>query len=196
MARQLFGGAIQAAVPAEFADISGLRQVPDNQEVFAHAETDRSLIFDLLESEGDVPAADGAPALFHWHVLARDSGAISSAVTHSRSIPLERMAPALAAGDPRAHVSVAYGVQHVAKFKDAAAAANAVRVCLACVRLPRASTDVLIAFNDPVAMHPASSSAKFGSAVASPAVRDEEERSAVLHAALTSLAVNDWSLFR
>lgn len=193
--RRLFGGAIEAAVPAEFTDVSTLRQVPDNQEVFAHAESDRSIIFELLEAEADIPSAEAAPAKLHWSVLARDSGAIESTLTHSREFLREKMTASLATGDPDLYASVAYGVHRVSKYKDTNDKANTVCVAVACVRLPRVTTDLLIVFNDPVAMHPESSSVKMGSSVDSPAVDDEEQRAVVLHAAIASLDVKDWSLF-
>lgn len=193
--RPLFGGAIESTVPDEFTDVSTVRQVPDNQEVFAHAESDRSIIFELLEQEADIPSAEAAPAIFHWNVLARDSGAIESSLTHSRDFPSTEMRPALSAGDEGMSVSVATGVHRVAKFKDTHDKANVVRVSLACVRLPRVTTDLLIAFNDPVSMHPESSSTKMGSSVQSPSVQGEDERAAPLLAALRSLTIKDWSLF-
>lgn len=193
--RQLFGGAIECAFPAEFVDVSSLRQIPDNQEVFAQAETDRSLIFDLLESEADIPPREAAPATFHWQVLARDTKSTNPQITHSRDIPASDLSPVLRSADPGVHVSVAYGIQNVAKFKDASDASNSVRVCLACVRLPRASTDLLIVLNDPVAIHPESQSAKVGSSVFEPQVADEEQRTVVLSEAINSLRIADWSLF-
>lgn len=39
---------------------SRLRDVPDNQEIFVHPETDQSVIFDILEYANDVKDADAA----------------------------------------------------------------------------------------------------------------------------------------
>ena len=35
----LYGGALSAALPDTFKDVSEIRQVPDNQEVYLDAET-------------------------------------------------------------------------------------------------------------------------------------------------------------
>lgn len=45
----LFGGAFSAILPRGAIDVSDLRPVPDNQEVFCHPVTDLSLIIELLE---------------------------------------------------------------------------------------------------------------------------------------------------
>ena len=77
--RQLFGGAVLASLPAQFQvraprrhggartltaaqDASALREVPDNQEVWVDAESDASLIVELVELEGVSRAGCDAPA--------------------------------------------------------------------------------------------------------------------------------------
>lgn len=51
----LYGGAITVELPEPFVDVSTMREVPDNQEVFifegATVDTDESLIIDLIELE-------------------------------------------------------------------------------------------------------------------------------------------------
>lgn len=47
--KKLYGGSIFAYLPPNACDISRLRQVPDNQEVFAHSVSDQSIIFEILE---------------------------------------------------------------------------------------------------------------------------------------------------
>ena len=42
--RDLFGGAIVAAFPARYLDVSDFRPVPDNQEVWTDANKDESVI--------------------------------------------------------------------------------------------------------------------------------------------------------
>jgi hypothetical protein len=46
---KLFGGAIEALIPAHFQDASQFRQIPDNQEVFVAGDSDDSVIIELLE---------------------------------------------------------------------------------------------------------------------------------------------------
>ncbi|CAI5461733.1 unnamed protein product [Closterium sp. Yama58-4] len=56
----LFGGAIQADFPPRFEDISNFREVPNNQEVFADASRDESIVIELLEMKADVADADSS----------------------------------------------------------------------------------------------------------------------------------------
>jgi hypothetical protein len=46
--RPLFGGSINIQLPERFIDISDFRPIPDNQEVFADANIDQSLIIDIM----------------------------------------------------------------------------------------------------------------------------------------------------
>ena len=43
-----------------YSSFSQIRQVPDNQEVFAHLETDQSVLIELLEYSGDVQGTQAA----------------------------------------------------------------------------------------------------------------------------------------
>lgn len=51
----MYGGAITVELPQPYVDVSTMRQVPDNQEVFifegSSADSDESLIVDLIELE-------------------------------------------------------------------------------------------------------------------------------------------------
>lgn len=49
VARDLYGGAISADIPASFLDASDLRQIPDHQEVFLSKSTLTSVIFEINE---------------------------------------------------------------------------------------------------------------------------------------------------
>lgn len=54
----LFGGALESALPDNFADVSKLRQVPDNQEVFIDKDGFTSIIFDITERVGGAGSSD------------------------------------------------------------------------------------------------------------------------------------------
>mmetsp|Transcript_9351 Transcript_9351/g.11644 ORF Transcript_9351/g.11644 Transcript_9351/m.11644 type:complete len:154 (-) Transcript_9351:1206-1667(-) len=58
---ELYGGAVTTSLPDGIVDVSDMRQVPDNQEVFIIEEGDNdiSIIFDLLEQvdAGDINTA-------------------------------------------------------------------------------------------------------------------------------------------
>ncbi|KAM4574572.1 ran guanine nucleotide release factor [Fundulus diaphanus] len=151
--RPLFGGALSAVVPHNLTDVSELREIPDNQEVFAHPHTDQSLIVELLEYQGQV--ADQDAARYHFEDIAGSNEA--------------REPGAFEVGDvvalPKAEVSLSEcssawmlkGTQCVSKFNEEAR--NTVSVHLGLFRLPQFSTDVLITFNDPQSISPDSSSA-------------------------------------
>lgn len=191
--RPLFGGAILTSVPHEFADISQIREVPDNQEVFARADTDQSLIVELLEMKHPLPEGDSYPASFHFSVLASDAGAIESQLFAASELNATDF-PLLTTDDPNVSVTLAYGMHIVSKFRDDASKANRVGIYLACVRLPRAKTDLVIVFNDPVMLHPESSSTKLGSSVANPTETSLPNRAAILRSALAALRIKDWNL--
>ncbi|KAK7889330.1 hypothetical protein WMY93_024890 [Mugilogobius chulae] len=70
----LFGGALSAVIPPSFTDISTLRDIPDNQEVFAHSQTDQSLIVELLEYQSQV--ADQDAARYHFEDIAGSNKAM------------------------------------------------------------------------------------------------------------------------
>ena len=146
--RELFGGALTAAVPARFVDVSRFRQVPDTQEVFSDAETDQSVIVELLEM---AEAPDEAAALFHFNSLATDNAALSVVLEQ------EPIASPLENGGTR---TVCWGLQTVSKFNEGADSANQVRVHVACFRLPHIATDIVVSYNTPVFISDGSSSAE------------------------------------
>ncbi|KAI1915675.1 hypothetical protein LOZ58_000101 [Ophidiomyces ophidiicola] len=54
----LFGGALTAEIPNVFKDMSNVRPIPDNQEVFASSVSDTNIIIELVERlERDSEAA-------------------------------------------------------------------------------------------------------------------------------------------
>ncbi|KAL7923143.1 hypothetical protein ACQKWADRAFT_290086 [Trichoderma austrokoningii] len=64
----LYGGAITCDLPKHFADVSKLRQVPDNQEVWIDKDGFTSIIFDISErvgGAGSSPEIDGRAMTTH-----------------------------------------------------------------------------------------------------------------------------------
>ncbi|CAG8843287.1 36077_t:CDS:2, partial [Gigaspora margarita] len=47
--RDLFGGAIVAHIPPTFIDVSDIREIADNQEVFADINSDESIVIEILQ---------------------------------------------------------------------------------------------------------------------------------------------------
>ncbi|CAG9980760.1 unnamed protein product [Clonostachys byssicola] len=68
----LFGGAIVSDLPDHFADVSKLREVPDNQEVWIDKDGFTSIIFDITErvgGPGTGPEIDGRALTTHLEEL-------------------------------------------------------------------------------------------------------------------------------
>ncbi|KAM3821845.1 ran guanine nucleotide release factor [Vipera latastei] len=145
---QLFGGAFSARLPPGSLDISEMRQVPDNQEVFVHPSTDQSIIVELLEYQAGV--ADENAARFHFEDIAGNSA-------NSEILSQTQFAPALLAFEGCSSSWQLVGHQQVAKFNEEAK--NDVSVHLVLLRLPQYGTDLLVTFNDPTWINPLSTSA-------------------------------------
>ncbi|KAM7012621.1 ran guanine nucleotide release factor [Tautogolabrus adspersus] len=151
--RPLFGGALSAVLPHSSVDTSQLREIPDNQEVFAHALTDQSLIVELVEYQAQVSDQDAAR--YHFEDIAGSNKASEPGnfqVTGIEPVPKS----GLSLSDCSS-ACVLTGTQCVSKFNEEAK--NNVIIHLAVLRLPRFSTDILISFNDPQSISPSSSSA-------------------------------------
>ncbi|XP_062385506.1 pigment epithelium-derived factor [Sardina pilchardus] len=84
MARPLFGGALSATIPPSAQDISELREIPDNQEVFAHRETDQSIIVELLDYQSHVENEDAAK--YHFEDVAGSNKASEPGTCEVRSV--------------------------------------------------------------------------------------------------------------
>ncbi|KAK1831189.1 hypothetical protein QBC39DRAFT_352000 [Podospora conica] len=58
----LFGGALLCDLPDKFADVSKIRQVPNNQEVYIDKDGFTSIIFDITERVGLPPTSSSSSA--------------------------------------------------------------------------------------------------------------------------------------
>ncbi|XP_062994001.1 ran guanine nucleotide release factor [Elgaria multicarinata webbii] len=155
--QELFGGAFSACLPPGSLDISEMRQVPDNQEAFAHPSTDQSVIIELLEYQASVP--DENAARYHFEDIAGTSAnteILSQELFVTHLLALEGCSSAW-------HLTAR---QLVAKFNEEAK--NEVTLHLALLRLPQYGTDLLLTFNNPTWIHPLSSSATHGTEVPPP----------------------------
>jgi len=153
--RDFFGGAITAELPPEYVDISTVRDVPDNQECFAHQDTDRSLIVEILEFEDSYD--DEKAARYFFMDLADANGSENNEIELQEAVADKRSMTALRQFRD-ARMNIVIGTQEVAKFRESAK--NVIRVFLCNLRLPGFKSDVLISFNTPVLVDPDSSSAR------------------------------------
>ncbi|RNF10274.1 Ran-binding protein [Trypanosoma rangeli] len=196
---ELFGGAIRCRLPATAVDVSDFRQVPDTQEVYTEAETGVCIIIELLARQADVLDEDcGA---FFFSDLARANDCRDGDFTLDAQQPLAPAdyphvaqlpcGAAAASGRRCAYGCVTSGLQRISKFKNERGKDNEVFVALAVLRfLPSISSDVLLSVSAPQWIHPESSEA-----CVVRHLRGREEVLAVLHRAVSSFEVRDWSLF-
>ncbi|KJE90530.1 hypothetical protein CAOG_01835 [Capsaspora owczarzaki ATCC 30864] len=190
--RQLYGGAMTISLPDKFADVSGMRQIPDHQEVFVNQANDQSFMVDLLQYQSHVQGADAAR--FHFNEIAE----CNNAVDKSTVTEIVALAPDDIPGlDPLLEKWLLCGQQAVAKYKeedkDGDAARNAVMIYLLLVRLPAFTTDIVVTFNDPVFISQTSSSMPHSTDTDQ--FLGERMQLPLFKLALRSLAINDYGLF-
>ncbi|CAL5226867.1 g9739 [Coccomyxa viridis] len=70
---QLWGGAAEIAVPKVMIDMSDIRPVPDNQEVYMNSDSGQALVIEIVEPVK--PPAGESIAAFCFQDLAQVSGA-------------------------------------------------------------------------------------------------------------------------
>ncbi|KAM5272625.1 ran guanine nucleotide release factor isoform 2-T2 [Ctenodactylus gundi] len=134
----LFGGAFSSILPTEAIDVSDLRPVPDNQEVFCHPICDQSLIIELLELQSHVRGE--AAARYHFEDVGGVQGARALHVESVQPLNLENLALKGCCQE----AWVLSGKQQIAKENQ-----QDVTVHQALLRLPQYQTDLLITFNEP-----------------------------------------------
>ncbi|CAF0868358.1 unnamed protein product [Rotaria sp. Silwood1] len=151
--RPLFGGAIQAFLPDGAIDASSIRLVPNNQEVFMHAESDQSIIVEILERVDEV--SDENSIKYHFDALAEANDAKSvqdHIVDRIEPIPINTLIV-----QRLTSAWYLFGRQQVSKYHEQAKNLVHIHVCL--LRLGGdLATDILISFNDPVFINQQSSS--------------------------------------
>ncbi|KAJ3016624.1 hypothetical protein HKX48_003936 [Thoreauomyces humboldtii] len=200
----LYGGAISISLPHSFIDVSSLREVPSNQEVFVHASTDRCFMVELLETDTDVP--DDRMGAFHWSQLAEDNGAeeqdISTTLMGSDRKTEETSDVPVPLVDRPCTTVVVTGFQWIAKFNERSATArNQVSVRLAVVRIPSVGTDLLVSYNHPVVIgqdsssNPTSAGQEGNGAAVAALDMTEGDVDLMFRRVVGSLKVLDWGLF-
>jgi len=187
MHRELYGGAISCEISEGFADVSEFRQVPDNQEVFAEAVSDRCVIIELLQLDTNVE--DGQTAHYYFNEIANTNACSANdrCIIQAKEL-LDADVPNVACSK-----YVVFGTQQVSKFKEGEEAKNGVLVLVACLRLPQVQTDLVISVTTPISINPRSSSS---SSVDNSRGTDHTAGIIILENVLKSLVIHDWSLFR
>ncbi|PKS10861.1 hypothetical protein jhhlp_002618 [Lomentospora prolificans] len=141
----LYGGALVCDLPAQFVDVSKIRQVPDNQEVWIDENGFTSIIFDITERvgpKGSGPEIDGRALTTHLEDIVGDQINTvkvwsSSATQFSRlgeEIPAYTLIATQTPKSPGAERS---------------SAPDFTAIILTLVRLEKESTDIAITINVP-----------------------------------------------
>ncbi|KAL4224573.1 hypothetical protein ACF0H5_015273 [Mactra antiquata] len=177
----LYGGAFSVTLPVTRHDMSVIRQIPDNQEVFAHPNTDQSIIIELLEAV-DAQEPDEVAISTHFNDIASANGAQDSKILHTEQILNSNIAM-----EEAASCWYFLGEQTIAKYNEAAT--NTVELHMGLLRIPSFSTDILVTFNDPVNISVDSSSHQ---AVPTSVVRWNKDD---FRTVLTSLKLLDAGIF-
>ncbi|GAP85207.1 putative ran-interacting mog1 protein [Rosellinia necatrix] len=149
----LFGGALFCDLPTNFADVSQLRQVPDNQEVYIDKDGFTSIIVEINErvgEEGSSDEVDGRALITHLEeIVGQDAEGLKVwSTTRTRFSKLDEDIPAytLIATltpllPPKPEVDSSGALQpNTPDFTV---------MVLTLVRLERESTDLLITVNVP-----------------------------------------------
>lgn len=184
--RPLFGGAARMAFPARFVDISDFRPIPDNQEVFADANLDQSLVIEIVECQAGVLDAEAGG--FYLEDLAQHNEAVHSQVDSVQALSAADMPGVPAA----AYKALAVGQQAVSKGRQGKQAVNKVQILLCCVRLLQQQSDVLITRNTPIWISERSAAAEHAGAGFKGAHLVAPD---LFRRALATLEVLDWGLF-
>eukprot|EP01112_Ceratiomyxa_fruticulosa_P007383 TRINITY_DN1913_c0_g1_i1.p1 TRINITY_DN1913_c0_g1~~TRINITY_DN1913_c0_g1_i1.p1 ORF type:complete len:195 (+),score=33.26 TRINITY_DN1913_c0_g1_i1:302-886(+) len=186
--RSLYGGAIEMEVPKRFLDVSAIRETPDNQEVLVDADSDQSVIVELLAQAEEAP--DDQIAKWHFNQLAEDNAAQNPQVLKVSAIEPHQI-PRFITQECPVVGQVLLGQQFVSKYKEQAP--NLISIVLVVLRVASISTDILITFNGPTYISPQSSSST--QAQAHVLSVDPQFGEAIVARILQTLRVNDWSLF-
>uniref|UniRef100_A0A7S0BEY5 Ran guanine nucleotide release factor n=1 Tax=Rhodosorus marinus TaxID=101924 RepID=A0A7S0BEY5_9RHOD len=186
--RKLFGGTIEVNLPEEFEDMSDVRLVPDYQEVFADADTDRSVIIECMQLGLCGPER---AATWHFENLVSEMEAQNSELQDAAGITQQE---AVNLDMSKVSPTKALGTIVAPKFRDEIVKANTVEMSIACLRLTNVTTDLLITVNCPLFIHSESSAARDGASIQNES-NNPSERRRLFEGILSSFKILDWSLF-
>ncbi|KEQ80129.1 ran-interacting Mog1 protein [Aureobasidium pullulans EXF-150] len=136
---ELYGGAMTVDLPSNFADVSQIRQVPDNQEVYLDKDGLTSIVFDILERV-DKPDLDALK--YHLEDIVEDDVDATKLWTSNSAVfsklPLQTSAYTLFATHKPSAEAVSRGK-----------APDFTGILLTLIRLESQQTDLVISVNVP-----------------------------------------------
>ncbi|EXF77235.1 hypothetical protein CaCOL14_011281 [Colletotrichum acutatum] len=144
----LYGGALVSDLPDKFADVSKLREVPDNQEVWIDSDGFTSIIFDITERVGPAgssPEIDGRALTTHLEELVGED-VDTVKVWNTTETSFSRLS-----SDIPAYTLIATQTPHASKSSrsSSSSAPDFTAIILTLVRLEKESTDILVTINVP-----------------------------------------------
>jgi len=141
----LFGGAMMCDLPEKFADVSKLREVPDNQEVYIDKDGFTSIIFDITERVGKSGGLenDGRALTTHLEELVGDDADTVKVwnTTETQFSHLDETIPA--------YTLIATQTPKPKPQSVRASAPDFTALILTLLRLEKEKTDILITINVP-----------------------------------------------
>lgn len=143
----LYGGALVAELPEKFADVSKLREVPDNQEVWIDSDGFTSIIFDITERVGPAgssPEIDGRAMTTHLEELVgEDIDTVK--VWNTTETSFSKLS-----SDFSAYTLIATQTPYAKSgSKSGSSAPDFTAIILTLLRLEKESTDILVTINVP-----------------------------------------------
>ncbi|KAJ6788912.1 hypothetical protein PWT90_00123 [Aphanocladium album] len=142
----LYGGAVVCDLPEKFADVSKLRQVPDNQEVWIDEDGFTSIIFDMTERVGEKgrgPEIDGRAMTTHLEELV-GSDIDSVKIWNTAETEFSRLESKYPA-----YTLIATQTPKSGQSKDRSSAPDFTAIIMTLLRLEKYKTDILITINVP-----------------------------------------------
>lgn len=140
----LYGGAIVSDLPEKFADVSLIREVPSNQEVWIDQDGFTSIIFDITERVGPAgtgPEIDGRALTTHLEELVGDD-TDTIKVWNTTQTVFSRLGE-----EVPAYTLIATQTPRTAS--DRTSSPDFTAIILTLLRLERDSTDILVTINVP-----------------------------------------------
>ncbi|KAG5985310.1 hypothetical protein E4U55_006790 [Claviceps digitariae] len=142
----LYGGAIVCDLPEKFADVSKLRQVPDNQEVWIDKNGFTSIIFDITErvgGPGHGPEIDGRAMTTHLEdMVGSDIDTVK--IWNTAETEFSRLEP-----EHPAYTLIATQTPKVGDSRSSASAPDFTAIIMTLLRVEKYKTDILITINVP-----------------------------------------------
>ncbi|KAI5212816.1 ran-interacting Mog1 protein [Aureobasidium subglaciale] len=136
---ELYGGAMTVELPSNFSDVSNIRQIPDNQEVYLDNDGLTSIVFDILERV-DKPDLDALR--YHLEDIVEDDVDATKLWTSNSAVfsklPSQTTAYTIFATNTPSAEAVARGK-----------APDFTGILLTLIRLERQQTDLVICVNVP-----------------------------------------------